>query len=138
MRRFTGFSRAGREIQVVKQGWSWPAFFFNVLWALWHRMWFLAFGAWLGEILAAELLTFAFESLSRAGVDAFPLVFPAGLAFALGVPLTFGGWGNAWRREHLRSRGFAECGAVAAPSAAVAERLLLTPARTSGSGSGNR
>ena len=91
MRRFTDFSRPGAGIQVVKHGWSWPAFFFNVLWPLWHRMWFLAFGAWLGEILAPAFLTFAFESLTRAGLNAFRLVLPAGVACVVGVPLAFGG-----------------------------------------------
>ena len=141
MRRFTGFSRPGGKLevlQVVKHGWSWPALFFNVLWALWHRMWLLAFGAWLGETLVPVFLSFLLESLTRAGVDAFPLVLSAGLALGIGVPLAFGGLGNHWRREHLRSRGFTECGTVGARSVAAARRLLVSPAGASGSGSGNR
>ena len=125
MRSFTVFSGPGREIEVVKQGWSWPAFLFNVLWAAWHRMWLLAFGAWLGEILVPASLVAVFDFLSRAGLDALPLVFAAGLALGLGVPVAFGSRGNAWRRAHLRSRGFVERRAVVAPSAAAAEGVFL-------------
>ena len=104
---------------MVKQGWSWPAFFFNVLWAAWHRMWLLAFGAWLGDVLALAL----FDSLDRA--DVFSLVLVVGLAFGLGVPVAFGARGNIWRCAHFRSRGCAERGVVVAASAAAAESVFL-------------
>lgn len=125
MRSFTVFSRPGGGVEVVKRGWSWPAFFFHVLWALWYRMWLLAFGAWLGEVLAPASFVVVFEFLSRAGLDVLPLVLAAGLAFGLGVPVAFGSRGNAWRRAHLRSRGFVEHGIVAAPSAGTAESMFL-------------
>ena len=125
MRSFAVFSRPAGEIEVVKQGWSWPAFLFNVLWALWHRMWLLAFGMWLGEILGPASLTAVFEFLSRAGLDMPPLVLAAGMAFGLGVPVAFGSRGNAWRCAHLRLRGFVERGTVVAPSVETAERMFL-------------
>ena len=125
MRSFAVFSRPGRDIEVVKQGWSWPAFFFNVFWAAWRRMWLLAFGAWLGEILVPAFLAAVFDSFDRAGVDVFPLVLVAGLVFGFGVPVAFGVRGNTWRRAHLRSRGYAERGIVVAPSAAAAAGMFL-------------
>lgn len=125
MRSFTVFSRPGGDIEVVKQGWSWPAFVFNVLWALWHRMWLLAFGAWLGEILGPAFLAAVFEFLSRAGLDVLPLVLAAGLAFGIGVPVAFGSRGNAWRCAHLRSCGFVERGTVVVPSAGTAQSMFL-------------
>ncbi|HEX2113257.1 MAG TPA: DUF2628 domain-containing protein [Alphaproteobacteria bacterium] len=30
------------DIVFIKDGFSWPAFFFTVLWALWHRLWLFA------------------------------------------------------------------------------------------------
>lgn len=125
MRSFFVFSRPGGAVEVVKQGWSWPAFVFNVLWALWHRMWLLAFGAWLGEILAPAFLAAVFDALSCAGLDVLPLALAAGLAFGLGVPVAFGAGGNTWRRAHLLLRGYAERGIVVASSAAAAEGVFL-------------
>ena len=37
-----GRGRADEDVALVKDGFSWPAFFFTVIWALWHRLWFLA------------------------------------------------------------------------------------------------
>jgi hypothetical protein len=37
-----GRGRADSDIVFVKDGFSWPAFFFTVLWALWHRLWLFA------------------------------------------------------------------------------------------------
>ena len=30
------------DIVFVKDGFSWPAFFFTAVWALWHRLWLFA------------------------------------------------------------------------------------------------
>jgi hypothetical protein len=57
-------AEAAERATVIKDGISWPAFFFAILWLLWHRMWlplllYLAFmvlvgltGGWLGQIAA--------------------------------------------------------------------------------------
>jgi hypothetical protein len=37
-----GRGRADEDVVLVKDGFSWPAFFFTVIWALWHRMWLFA------------------------------------------------------------------------------------------------
>ena len=29
------------DVVLVKDGFSWPAFFFSLIWALWHRLWVL-------------------------------------------------------------------------------------------------
>ncbi len=125
MQRFAVFRHDGGEVDVVKQGWSWPGFLFNVLWALWHRMWLLAFGVWVGGMLAPPLLSHVFGALRNAGVDPFPLVFVVGPALGLGVPVAFGRCGNAWRQAHLMARGYARCGTVAAPSAERAKAVFM-------------
>ena len=33
-----------KDIVVLKDGFSWPAFLIGSLWALWHRMWWVALG----------------------------------------------------------------------------------------------
>ncbi len=37
-----------RDIVVLKDGFSWPAFLVGVLWALWHRMWWVALALFIG------------------------------------------------------------------------------------------
>ena len=124
MRSFAVFSRPGGDIKVVKQGWSWPAFLFNVPWAVWRRMWVLALGVWLGGLLAPALFGPVLDSLVRVGVDVLPLVLVAGLASGIGVPVAFGACGNAWRCAHLRSRGYFERGTVVASSSLAAQRIF--------------
>jgi hypothetical protein len=50
-----------RDIVVLKDGFSWPAFVAGSLWALWHRMWWVAFGLIVG---AAGLSAFGSFVLS--------------------------------------------------------------------------
>jgi hypothetical protein len=69
-----GRGGADRDIVFVKDGFSWPAFFFTVLWALWHRLWFfalivLASGVAVGmvsELLVLDPLTDAALGLAWA------------------------------------------------------------------------
>ncbi len=80
----------------VKDGFSWPALFFPVLWVLWHRMWltlvyyvvFVLVVAWIG----------------RLGGDNIATVFAVlgGVLFALEA--------NNLRRLSLERRGWREVG----------------------------
>jgi Protein of unknown function (DUF2628) len=80
----------------VKDGFSWPALFFPVLWVLWHRMWltlvyyvvFVLVVAWIGRLGGDNLAT-AFAVLG-------------GLLFALEA--------NNLRRLSLERRGWREVG----------------------------
>lgn len=54
-----GRGRADDDVVLVKDGFSWPAFFFSLLWALWHRLWFFALIVAAGSVaigLASEVL----------------------------------------------------------------------------------
>ncbi len=31
-----------RDMELVEEGFCWPAFFFSLFWALWHRLWLVA------------------------------------------------------------------------------------------------
>ena len=41
MKQYKIFKHPLGKIEAVKQGWSWPAFFFNWIWALVKKMWYL-------------------------------------------------------------------------------------------------
>lgn len=102
-------SSPDRDAVLVREGFSWPAFFFSVAWALVHRMWFAAL------LMAAALAGLA--ALTDAlGVSGF-------VAEAIGLAVAFwiGCEANDWRRAALRRRGYAELGVVCAADRARAE-----------------
>lgn len=82
----------------VKDGFSWAAFVFLPIWALYHRMWWHAFGiavAYAGLIVAVDF----------AGLD--PTVEAL---MGLGFSLIVGFEANDWRRDELYRRGWIERG----------------------------
>ena len=89
-----------RDIALVKEGFSWPAFIFGPLWALARRLWLAAAGwiAAMGALRAAEM---------ASGLD------PAtGAVLALGLSAAFGWLGNNLARRKLDQGGFAFMGVV--------------------------
>lgn len=91
--------------EAVKQGWSWPAFFFNPIWAMVKKMWLLGSLTLVGEMILYGLF----------GSD-FPRVSLADL-LNVGIGIAFGLQGNAWREHNLVSRGFKFVGTVTAATA---------------------
>ena len=65
MRTFKVFHQAGGRVILVKQGWSWPGFFFVNLWALCNRMWLLGFGLTLLMMFTSAVL----EVMRQAGLN---------------------------------------------------------------------
>jgi hypothetical protein len=102
-----------REAVFVREGFSWGAFFFSVLWALWYRMWFAALIVFALSV-ALSLLTEILE------IDQVVSAV-AGAVFALIVA-----WeANDWRRRALERRGYLNVGVVAAPDLVEAERRFF-------------
>ncbi|MGB8276090.1 MAG: DUF2628 domain-containing protein [Alphaproteobacteria bacterium] len=117
----------GRDLVVVKEGFCWPAAFFTVLWALWHRMWITAFALFVASAAIDGLVTYA--------------DFDAGLRFAIDVLVlvVIGQFANDWRRLELTRRGFEDAAVAAAPDVdaaelRAAERLGLDAPRLSSLG----
>ena len=89
-----------KDVRLVKEGFSWPAFLFTFLWALWHRMWWTALGLFVvvtGVGLAVEYL------LADSA---------AGAAVLLALYAGVGYLGNDLLRRHLDARGFVSAGPV--------------------------
>ena len=91
-----------RDLVLVKEGFSWPAFLLSFLWALWHRLW-----------LAAAVVAAAHGALGVVVVllGANPV---AEVALSLGIGAVVGFIANDLRRRKLARQGFAFAGVVVA------------------------
>ena len=114
-----------RDVVVVKEGFSWPAFLFNIFWALWHRHWLAAIALFmipLGIAIITNVIGLA----------------PAGqTALSMGWSVIVGMLANDVRRYYLDRDGFVEDGITAgkSPDDALYDYLQDTatpPTNTSG------
>ncbi len=105
--------RADKDLILVKEGFSWPAFVFTFVWALFTRMWWVAIG------LFAVLMLVGF-GLAALGVGE---VVDAVVTIALAVAIGY--LGNDLRRRNLAGRGFQEVAVVSGKNAEDATRRFL-------------
>ena len=92
------------EARAVKDGFSWPAFVFSFVWALWHRLWLVA-----AAIFAAEFAVGMLVGLIGFGGLVNGVV-------SLGIALVVGWLANDLRRDHLERQGLTDLGVVIAAS----------------------
>ena len=104
----------------IKEGFCWPAFFFSLLWSLWHRLWLVFMGLVVTNV-AVSILLFH----SGANEEVAIVIF-------IGIALLLGFMGNDLRRAKLEWRGFAERGIVLARTTEAAVQQYLA-AREAGS-----
>jgi hypothetical protein len=102
-----------RDLALVKEGFSWPAAVFGLLWALWHRLWWVAAG-----LVAVEAALGLLMNAAAFGEGAQAIV-------SLGLAVLFGALGNDLRRWTLRRAGFDMVGVVGGRRADAAERRFL-------------
>lgn len=117
MKQYKIFKHPSGVIEAIKQGWSWPAFFFDVLWVFVKQMW------WLGAALLLLFVPYVFIralallspelELLLSSIDFIPLLIIKGV---------LGRFGNSWRARKLISRGFAhvDTNTASNPEGAVA------------------
>lgn len=118
MKVFTVHTRRGGLdpdgcVVLVKEGFSWPAFFFSLIWALWCRLWLVALGIFVVEIAVNGLL---------AALGADP---QTQAAISLGLAAALGLIGNDLKRWTFSRRGYIESDIVAAPDGDAAERRFF-------------
>lgn len=115
MKQYKVFKHPSGSIEAVKQGLSWPAFFFTCIWAMVKKMW------WLGVGVLIVNLVFVFIVKGTGGVVLIQIITAI-------VSLIFGAKGNSWRVKNLVSRGFEQVDTVTAakPKSAVALYLNST------------
>jgi hypothetical protein len=98
---------------LVKDGFSWPAFFFGPLWALTNRMWVV------GALLIAAMIGISMVPAAFDGGDAIA----SSLAVALAVLLGF--HGNDLRQWSLERAGYELNAVVSGSNLTDAERRLF-------------
>jgi hypothetical protein len=105
--------------EAVKQGWSWPGFFFNIIWALIKKMWVLG-GVLLFVSIAIGVVEGTIEASS--GKEAASGLNVLTSILNIVVSVVFGVNGNKWREKNLLSRGYEYQDTVEAqnPEAAIA------------------
>ena len=92
-----------RDLVLVKEGFSFPAFLFGSFWALVKGLWL--------PLLVLALVNFGVMALAWA----FDLAEPEGFLVMLGAAAIVGFAANDLWRWQLGRRGFVEAGVVAAP-----------------------
>jgi len=99
-----------RDVVLVREGFSWGAFLFTALWALWRGMWLTGLLIVLGGLVLDSVVELAqLDPVSETVLS---------LAYALYI----GFCGNDWRRRSLARRGFEEQAVVGAADLGDAER----------------
>ena len=98
------------DFRLVKEGFSWPAFFFSSVWALWSRLWLVAAG-----LLALEFAVGAALSLLDRS-------FWTQTALSLSLAILIGMFANDLKRWTLFRRGFLEVAVVTGDGIDDAER----------------
>ncbi len=106
--------------RAVKQGFSWPALFFSVLWAFVKGIWGLGLVIF-GVLLLLHLFRWAL--IGEVGDEGAALVY----VLIAGVIIYVGFKANDWWRRDLENRGFKQVASLSAmtPSAAIAEAAEL-------------
>jgi len=99
MKQFKVYMNPLGSYEAVKQGWSWPGFFFGIIWALFKKMWVLAVSI-LGAFFILGLISVAVGGDLEKGIDAITSIGSIVLSIVFGVN------GNNWREKNLTSRGF--------------------------------
>jgi len=101
------------DLDLVKEGFSWPALLLGPLWILWHRLWLVLVG-WL-----------AAEATLAAAIMIFDLADGRETVLAVALAVLFAMHANDLRRWTLRRRGYRFAGVVVAPNLRAAERRVF-------------
>ncbi len=107
-----GAGAIGHEARVifVKEGFSWPAFFFNWVWALFKGLWITALGLFLAEIVLGAAVGSLQVSAPAQSIASFTFFVLTGL------------FGNDLARMELARKGYREAGVVVARNLEAAEQ----------------
>jgi hypothetical protein len=95
MKTYKIFSNPQGNHKAIKQGWSWPGFFFTAIWAAFKRMWWLA----IGTFLLIGIIGSVFDQMETE-VGFIPFIVNLLLFIVYGIN------GNKWWEKKLISHGY--------------------------------
>ena len=98
MKQYKIYEKNHLQIEAVKKGWSWPAFFFTWLWAMVKKLWILALCIIIFIIIFVNII---YED--SGDQNAFTVISSN---VSLLIRIILGLKGNKLRESNLRSRGF--------------------------------
>ena len=116
MKQYKIFRHPSGSTEAVKQGWSWPAFFFSWIWAMVKRMWVVGILAFVPLVLV---------NAAARDTNAEPLVTIVNIVLAI----VFAVNGNSWREKNLLSRGYEWTDTVSASNPEGATAVFLKSLR---------
>ena len=122
MKQYKVYKHPSGTTEAVKQGWSWPGFFFSCIWAMVKKMWGLGVGVLIGFVVLGVIVGAAGSS---SGSDTLINII------SLIANIVFGVNGNSWREKNLASRGFELVDTVTAATPEGAVALYLKEANLS-------
>ena len=102
MQKFKVFENQNGKVEFVKQGWSWPAFFFPGIWLFVKKMWVLGILYWILLFMVELIGVLEDYYFFRGGKE---LVGIGRFAY-LGIFFLLGALGNMIREKNLISKGF--------------------------------
>ena len=129
MKRFDLYSHPKLGFVAVKDGFSWPGFFFTAIWMLICRMWvgaivvvaIYAVGSFAADVIAVTLGTDNINTMTFDEAEMIWFISEALSALVgLVICVTVGINGNRWRRNVLARRGFQHEKSMQAASAGTA------------------
>lgn len=124
MTTFNLYKHPTQGIEAVKSGFSWPAFFFGVVWMVVKKLWVLAVVWFVAYVVFAFLGTSMTPSLEGTGAVINDAISTAGQAALWLVPAFMG---NKWREKNLAMRGYEQLTTVEAESPEDAIALVNQP-----------
>jgi len=110
------FKSPNGKYEAIKQGWSWPGFFFKLWWTLIKRLWYQSL-----IILVGSLVLGTIEVVLE--VNESESLFPF---FSFIVGLILGRYGNQWREKNLLKRNHEYKGTLSATSPEKAIEYFLS------------
>ena len=124
MKTFNVYKHPTQGFEAVKVGFSWPAFFFGIIWMLVKKLWGLA-GLWFAMYVGLSLIEAVTDQSQESGAQALVYLILAAGYFASWLVPAFKG--NKWREENLSKRGYELLSSAQAetPDAAVAEQAKM-------------
>mgnify|MGYP003651840536 FL=1 len=108
MKSFNVYER-NESYKAVKNGWSWPAFFFGSVWAMCMQLWLIGLIIFPVQLLLHMLINTLVE-MSRNTTGSYAESINLVLFFLILIPvlirLIFGLYGNSWKRKRLEKSSY--------------------------------